>query len=79
MDLRLARRTQGISPFYVMELLRRAKQLEAQGRDVIHMEIGEPDFATPPAIIEAGLRHIQTGEVKYTPAAGLPMTCVGKW
>ncbi len=73
MDLRLARRTQGISPFYVMELLRRAKQLEAQGRDVIHMEIGEPDFATPPAIIEAGLRHIQTGEVKYTPAAGLPM------
>ena len=73
MDLRLARRTQGISPFYVMDLLRRAKQLEAQGRDVIHMEIGEPDFATPPAIIEAGLRHIQTGEVKYTPAAGLPM------
>lgn len=72
MGVRLAKRTQGISPFYVMELLRRAKQLEAQGRDVIHMEIGEPDFATPPAIIEAGVRHLKTGEVKYTPAAGLP-------
>ena len=45
---RLAERTQAISPFYVMELLRRAKQLEAQGNDVIHMEIGEPDFPTPP-------------------------------
>ncbi len=68
---RLATRTQGISPFYVMELLHRAKQLEAQGRDVIHMEIGEPDFATPSSIIEAGTNHLLTGEVKYTPAAGL--------
>ncbi|WP_340121217.1 pyridoxal phosphate-dependent aminotransferase [Methylobacter svalbardensis] len=72
MDVRLAKRTQEISPFYVMELLRRAKQLEAQGKDIIHMEIGEPDFATPPAIMEAGIRQLKTGEVKYTPAAGLP-------
>jgi aspartate/methionine/tyrosine aminotransferase len=69
---RLAKRTQGISPFYVMELLRRAKQLEAQGKDIIHMEIGEPDFATPQAIIEAGVKHLKIGDVKYTPAAGLP-------
>jgi aspartate/methionine/tyrosine aminotransferase len=54
-----------------MELLQRAKQLEGQGRDVIHMEIGEPDFATPSAVIEAGANHLFTGEVKYTPAAGL--------
>jgi aspartate/methionine/tyrosine aminotransferase len=67
-----AKRTLGISPFYVMELLRRAKQLEAQGKDVIHMEIGEPDFATPQAIVDAGIRQLRTGEVKYTPAAGLP-------
>lgn len=40
--------------------------------DVIHMEIGEPDFATPQAIIEAGVNQLKTGEVKYTPAAGLP-------
>ncbi|MEY3808795.1 MAG: hypothetical protein RI893_1771 [Pseudomonadota bacterium] len=72
MDIRLARRTEEISSFYVMELLRRAKQLEAQGRDIIHMEIGEPDFTTPQTIIDAGLSHIQTGEVKYTPASGLP-------
>ncbi|MCF7965863.1 MAG: pyridoxal phosphate-dependent aminotransferase [Methylobacter tundripaludum] len=71
MNLRLAKRTQEITPFYVMALLRRAKQLEAQGKDVIHMEIGEPDFATPQAIVEAGVRQLKTGEVKYTPAAGL--------
>jgi len=72
MNIRPAKRTQEISPFYVMELLRRAKQLEAQGKDVIHMEIGEPDFATPQAIVEAGIKQLKTGEVKYTPAAGLP-------
>ncbi|MGZ5011952.1 MAG: pyridoxal phosphate-dependent aminotransferase [Methylobacter sp.] len=69
---RLAKRTRGISPFYVMELLRRAKQLEAQGKDIIHMEIGEPDFATPQPIIDGGINHLKAGDVKYTPAAGLP-------
>lgn len=71
MSERLAERTQHISPFYVMELLHRAKQLEAEGRQVVHMEIGEPDFLTPQAIIDAGVSHLQTGNVKYTPAAGL--------
>lgn len=69
---RLANRTAEIAPFYVMELLRRAKQLEAQGRDIIHMEIGEPDFATPQAIVDAGAKQLKTGTVKYTSAAGLP-------
>lgn len=68
---RLAIRTREISPFYVMELLHRAKQLEALGRDVIHMEIGEPDFPAPAPVIEAGVKHLLTGDVKYTPAAGL--------
>ncbi|CAA9889522.1 Aminotransferase [Candidatus Methylobacter favarea] len=72
MSDRLAKRTERISPFYVMELLRRAKQLETDDRDVIHMEIGEPDFPTPQLIIDAGIEHIQTGNVKYTAAAGLP-------
>lgn len=71
MNEKLAKRTQAISPFYVMELLRRAKQLEAEGLDVIHMEIGEPDFPTPQTIIDAGVKHLLTGEVKYTSAAGL--------
>jgi aspartate/methionine/tyrosine aminotransferase len=72
MQRRLAERNSKISSFHVMELLRRAKQLEAQGIDVIHMEIGEPDFPTPTTIIEAGIKHLKTGAVKYTPAAGLP-------
>jgi aspartate/methionine/tyrosine aminotransferase len=54
-----------------MELLQRAKQLERQGRDIIHMEIGEPDFPTPKSIVEAGLKQVRTGEIKYTAAAGL--------
>ncbi len=72
MHERLAERTLDISPFYVMELLRRAQQLETEGKDVIHMEIGEPDFATPQAIVAAGAKYLQSGEVKYTSAAGLP-------
>ena len=72
MHKRLAARNLDISSFHVMELLRRAKQLEAQGIDVIHMEIGEPDFPTPPTIIDASIKHLKTGAVKYTPAAGLP-------
>ena len=72
MKPQIAHRMQGISSFYVMELLQRAKQLELQGRDIIHMEIGEPDFATPPAVLAAGKQCLDIGEVKYTAAAGLP-------
>jgi aspartate/methionine/tyrosine aminotransferase len=61
-----------IRPFHVMELLRRARELEALGRDVIHMEVGEPDFPTPPPICEAASRFIATGDVHYTAALGLP-------
>lgn len=70
--MQIASRMDMITPFYVMELLRRAKQLEAEGRDIIHMEIGEPDFATPEPITQAGINYIKAGRVKYTPAAGLP-------
>jgi len=73
MDKRLAKRTFELSSFHVMDLLRRAKQLEAQGRDVIHMEIGEPDFAAPQAIVDAGVKQLLTGEIKYSSAAGLPV------
>ena len=72
MKQQVADRMQGISAFYVMELLQRAKQLEHEGRDIIHMEIGEPDFQTPQAVIDAGRALLKTGEVKYTAAAGLP-------
>lgn len=55
-----------------MELLARARELEAQGRSVIHMEVGEPDFTTPEPIIEAGRRALADGHTHYTPAMGLP-------
>jgi aspartate/methionine/tyrosine aminotransferase len=61
-----------ITPFHVMEILARAKAMEGEGRDVIHMEIGEPDFPTPPLVAEAAAEFILRGQVKYTPAAGLP-------
>lgn len=61
-----------IQPFHVMELLRRARELEAQGRDIIHMEVGEPDFPTPQPIVEAATRFIAGGDVHYTPGLGLP-------
>lgn len=61
-----------IQPFHVMALLARAKELEAEGRDIIHMEIGEPDFPTPQPIVDAGIAAIRKGDVHYTPALGLP-------
>ncbi len=54
------------------EVLARAKALEAQGRRVIHLEIGEPDFATPGHIVEAGMRALRDGHTHYCPAPGLP-------
>lgn len=67
-----ANRLAGIEPFHVMELLGRAIELEAQGRDVIHMEVGEPDFPTPGPIIAAAQAFLSRGRVPYTPALGLP-------
>ena len=69
---RLAPRMENIEPFHVMELLARARALEAQGRSVVHMEIGEPDFSTPRPICEAGIRALERGDLHYTPALGLP-------
>jgi aspartate aminotransferase len=54
------------------EVLDRARALEAQGRDVVHLEIGEPDFATPEHIIEAACEALHNGYTHYTPAPGIP-------
>lgn len=64
-------RINDIQPFHVMALLARAKELEAEGKDIVHMEIGEPDFPTPAPIVEAGIAAISAGDVHYTPAVGL--------
>jgi aspartate/methionine/tyrosine aminotransferase len=70
--IHIARRMQDIQPFQVMALLARARQLEAQGRSIIHMEIGESDFVTPEPILEAGKKAFSEGYTHYTPATGLP-------
>lgn len=70
--MRLASRMQSIEPFYVMALLGRAKALAAEGVDVIHLEVGEPDFPSPPTVVKAGLDALATGHTLYTPATGLP-------
>jgi aspartate/methionine/tyrosine aminotransferase len=70
--LPLARRMREIEPFHVMVLLARAQALEAQGRDIVHLEIGEPDFPTPRPVCEAGIRALEQGELYYTPALGIP-------
>jgi len=67
-----AQRLADIEPFHVVELLTRARQLEAEGRDIIHMEVGEPDFPTPEPISNAAIKAIQSGQTKYTEALGLP-------
>jgi aspartate/methionine/tyrosine aminotransferase len=61
-----AQRTRDIQAFHVMSVLARAKTLEAQGHDVIHMEIGEPDFSTPAPIVRAGQAALASGQTGYT-------------
>ena len=65
-------RIKEIQPFHVMALLARAKELEALGKDIVHMEVGEPDFPTPLPIVEAGMAAISQGDVHYTSAVGMP-------
>jgi aspartate/methionine/tyrosine aminotransferase len=70
--MHLARRCERIAPFHVMALLERAQQLEASGRDLVHLEVGEPDFPTPEPVIRAGEQALARGATRYTPATGLP-------
>jgi aspartate/methionine/tyrosine aminotransferase len=61
-----------IEPFRVMDILARAQAMQAAGRDIIHLEVGEPDFQTPETIVEAGIRALRDGLTHYTPSLGLP-------
>jgi aspartate/methionine/tyrosine aminotransferase len=65
-------RSRDIEPFHVMALLARANELQAAGFDVIHLEIGEPDFTTAAPIIDAGQAALAAGQTRYTAARGLP-------
>jgi len=60
-----------MKPFYVMEVLERAQELERAGEDVVHLEVGEPDFDTPEPIKEACLRALREGKTHYTHSLGI--------
>ena len=68
----LADRLNHIAPFRVMDILGRAKALQASGTDVIHMEVGEPDFSAPAQVLKAAEASLQKAQTHYTAAAGLP-------
>jgi len=69
--LRLAARMDAIEPFHVMEIQRRAFELEASGRRVIHMEIGQPDFPAPQPVVEAAIAALRREPMGYTDALGI--------
>ena len=69
---KISKRLQDVNAFHVMSLMAEAKRLDAQGHEVIHMEMGEPDFSTPQPIIDAGIRALKSGITHYTPTLGLP-------
>ncbi len=69
--MRLARSMGRLGTETAFEVLSRAKALEAQGKDVIHLEIGEPDFATPANIVDAAVAALRRGETHYSPSAGI--------
>jgi aspartate/methionine/tyrosine aminotransferase len=67
----LAARLDHIAPFHVMELMKMAHALEQQGRHIIHMGIGEPDFTAPPAVMAAATQAMADGKLQYTSAIGI--------
>ena len=67
-----AQRLDRIAPFRVMQLMERAKAIEASGHRVVHFEVGEPDFVTADPIVRAGIDALEAGETKYTQALGIP-------
>ncbi len=70
--MKLAQRMSRLGTETAFDVLVRAKALEAQGRDIVHLEIGEPDFDTPSNIIEAACKALHSGYTHYGPSAGLP-------
>ena len=72
LELRLASRMSRLGTETAFEVLNRARALEKQGKDIVHLEIGEPDFDTPANVIDAGVNALRKGWTHYGPSAGLP-------
>src|SRR5579872_2270926 len=71
-ELQLAARMSRLGTETAFEVLNKARALERQGRSIIHLEIGEPDFDTPSNVVEAGIDALRKGWTHYGPSAGLP-------
>lgn len=70
--MKVAERVKRLPGEGAIEVLARALALEAEGADIIHLEVGEPDFKTPANILEAGIRALEAGDTRYSPAPGIP-------
>jgi aspartate/methionine/tyrosine aminotransferase len=68
---KIAKRAENIPPFIVMDVLEEAQRMERSGMDIVHLEVGEPDFDTPDCIKEAGMRAMHDGHTHYTHSLGL--------
>lgn len=68
----VSKRAESIRPFVVMDVVARAKELEAVGRDIVRLEIGDPDFATPEVVVKAAEAAMDSGDTGYTQSLGLP-------
>jgi len=71
-EIPTSKRSQEIPPFLVMDVLEKAMEMAENGHDVIHLEVGEPDFDTPANIIQAGIEAMRAGKTHYTPSLGIP-------
>ena len=69
--IRFAERMTRLGTEGAFEVLAKARRLEAEGKQIVHLEIGEPDFATPDNIVESGISAMQNGYTHYTPASGI--------
>jgi aspartate aminotransferase len=67
---RIAPRVDSLGTETALDVLVKARAVEARGRRVIHLEVGEPDFPTPPHIVEAGIRALREGKTRYGAPAG---------
>ena len=68
----ISKRTQEMTPFIVMDVLEKAHEMERRGIHVVHLEVGEPDFDTPPCIKEAACKALADGHTHYTHSLGMP-------
>jgi len=69
---RPSRKAEALEPFIAMDVMERAHRMEAEGADIVHLEVGEPDFDTPACVVEAAIEALREGRTHYTDSLGIP-------